>query len=102
RGSPSALRLVRPAVGHLSSTADRVRPPQPHLYFVEQAEAVATGSTESGPRLGRSAHAYDFRTSPPRLHTGGDTQFLPARGCIEDKWHHRTRPSRIFSSRGFE
>ena len=44
RRSPSALRLVRRAAGHLSSAADRVRPPEPDLHAAEQAQAAGAGA----------------------------------------------------------
>ena len=40
RRPPSALRLVYRTARHLSSAADRVRPPQPHLHAAEQAQAA--------------------------------------------------------------
>ena len=44
RGPPPALRLVRRAVGHLPSAADRVRPAQPDLHAAEQAQAAGAGA----------------------------------------------------------
>ncbi len=40
RRSPPALRLVHRAARHLSSAADRIRPPEPHLHAAEQAQAA--------------------------------------------------------------
>ena len=51
-----------------TSAAIRVRPAEPELHDHEQAQAAATGRAEARQRLGRSAHADDFRLAAPRLH----------------------------------
>ena len=48
-------------------------------------------------RLGRSAHADDFRHAAARLHAGSDPQFLRAHRGFEDQRHHRTGAARILT-----
>ena len=80
RRPSAALRLV--SRGARASSAapapDRVRAPEPELHGDEQAAVARTGRGWTRRRLGRSAHADDFRIAEARLHARVDPELLRA------------------------
>ena len=60
----------------LPAPADRVRPAEPELHRIEQAEAAAAGAGKEGVRMGRPADADPLRDAPPGDPAGGDSEFL--------------------------
>jgi glutaminyl-tRNA synthetase len=68
RRSSAALQLVRRAARNFPVASVRIRPPEPHLHALKQAQAAQARTGKTGQRMGRSAHAHAHRHSPPRLH----------------------------------
>jgi glutaminyl-tRNA synthetase len=86
RGSPSPLRLVHRGSRHLSSAADRVRPPEPHLHPAQQTQASVTRPGWPRARMGRPAHAHPLRHPAARLHARGLPQLLQFHRPLQDEW----------------
>ena len=101
RGAPPALRLAgrQPAAAG-EAAADRVRASQPQLHGDEQAQAPAARRREARERLGRSAHADDFRHAAPRLHARGDSPVCRRHRRREAREHRRHRTARALRARG--
>ena len=102
RRPPAALRLVRRAVGHLSSAADRVRPAQPDLHAAEQAQAAHAGA--EGHVSGWDDPRMPTICGHPaaRLHARSDPQFLRVDRRVEDQRHDRAGAAGTLRARGLE
>ena len=91
RRPPAPLPLVHRKPRHLSVAADRVRPPQSHLYPALQAQAAPARAGKPRHRLGRSAHAHPLRHPPPRLHSRSPPRAVHRHRRHPDQRHRRYR-----------
>jgi len=103
RKQPPPLRLgPRPPARALPSAADRVRPPEPVLYGVEQAQAHPARHGKGRLRLGRSAAADLKRHPPTRLHARGHPRLLRPHRHLHLRQHGGHGPAGTLPARGPE